>query len=74
MLSKERFMSLFTYSWKKKARDFTKIYAFSAFCENSERLSAFNSFLQKTLSYIFRGVLNTFLNKKTFFYIRIFGS
>ena len=47
MLSKERFMSLFTYSWKKKARDFTKIYAFSAFCENSERLSAFNSFLQK---------------------------
>ena len=29
MLSKERFMSLqFIYSWKKKAHDFTKIYAF----------------------------------------------
>ena len=31
MLSKERFMSSFIYSSKKKARDFTKNYAFLAF-------------------------------------------
>ena len=49
MLSKERFISLFIYIWKKKARDFTKIYAFQPFCENSERILAFNSFSQKLL-------------------------
>ena len=32
---------------EKKARNSTKIYAFYPFCENSERLSAFNSFWQK---------------------------
>ena len=31
MLSKEKFMGLFFYSWKKKARDFTKIFAFLVF-------------------------------------------
>ena len=43
VLSKERFMSLFIYSWKKKARDFTKTYAFYPFGENSERVLTFNS-------------------------------
>ena len=37
-------MSLLIYGWKKKARDFTEIYTFYPFCENSERLLAFNSF------------------------------
>ena len=50
MLSKERFMSSFIYSWKKKARDVTKIYTFEPFCENSGRLLAFNSFLEETPS------------------------
>ena len=48
MFSKERFMSSFIYSWKKKTRDFTKIYAFLAFLRNSETLLVFNS--QKTPS------------------------
>ena len=74
MLSKERFISSFIYSWKKEARDFTKIYAFQPLCENSERFLAFNSFLQKTPSQIFRWVLNTSLNQNKFFYIGIFGS
>ena len=47
VLSKERFMSLFRYSWKKKARDFPKTYAFYPFGENSERVLAFNYFSQK---------------------------
>ena len=47
MLSKERFMSLLIYSWKKKARDFTKIYAFYPSFENSERFLACNSFSLK---------------------------
>ena len=47
-MSKEKFMSPFIYSWKKKARDVTKIYTFEPFFENSERLLAFNSFSQKT--------------------------
>ena len=47
MLSKEKFMCLFMYSWKKKDRDFTKIYAFYPFCENREKLLAFNSFWQR---------------------------
>ena len=50
MLSKERFMSSFICSRKKKARDFNKIYGFWPFSENSERLLAFNSFSQKTPS------------------------
>ena len=78
-LSKEhapykRFMSSFIYSWKKKTRDFTKLYAFQPFYENNERLLAFNYFSQKAPSEMFRWVLNTSLNKKKFFYIRIFGS
>ena len=44
VLSKERFMSLFIYSWKKKARDFTKTYAFYPFGENSARVLTFNPF------------------------------
>ena len=40
-------MCLFIYSWKKKDRDFTKIYAFYPFCENREKLLAFNSFWQR---------------------------
>ena len=52
VLSKERFMSLFIYSWKKKARDFTKTYAFYPFGENSERVLTFNSFSQKKISFI----------------------
>ena len=35
---------------EKKAGDFNKIYGFWPFCENSERLLAFNSFSQKTPS------------------------
>ena len=42
------------------------------FCVNSETLLAFNSFSQKTPPQIFKWVLNTSLNKKKFFYIRIF--
>ena len=52
VLSKERFMSLFIYSWKKKARDFTKTYAFYPSGENSERVLTFNSFSQKKTSFI----------------------
>ena len=45
-------MSLFRYSWKKKARDFPKTYAFYPFGENSERVLAFNYFSQKKNSFI----------------------
>ena len=47
MLPKERFMSSFIYIWKKKARDFTKIYVFSLF---AKIVKGFNTFLQKTPS------------------------
>ena len=47
MLPKERFVSLFIYSCKRKAGDFTKIYAFYPFVKNSERVLACNSFSQK---------------------------
>ena len=50
MLSKERFMNLFIYICKKKARYFTKIY----FDENSESFLAFDSSSQKTTSKMFR--------------------
>ena len=46
---------------EKKSQRFTKIYAIQPFCENSERLLAFNSFSQKTPSQMFRWVLNTSL-------------
>ena len=62
-------MNSFIYSRKKKAGDFTKIYTFCPFWENSERLLAFHYFLQKTPSKMFRWVRNTSLNKKKFFSI-----
>ena len=71
---KERFMTLFIQSWKKKARDFTKIYAFQPFRENSKRLLTFNSFSQKTPSQMLKWGLNTSLDKKEVFYVRVFGS
>ena len=44
---KRKVYEIVIYSWKKKVRVFTKIYAFYPFCENSKRLLSFDSFSQK---------------------------